>query len=89
MKDFYGKHSLDVIYSEMQPEIGFHFNPMIGEKPYTARKNRMKGSWDEEKHPFESNPDMERFPFFKGQPFYIEFYITESEIKVSLGYESK
>jgi len=61
-----------------RPDIAFHFNPRL-DQLYSARNSRLDGSWGHE----EGN-SQHRFPFSRGQPFYIEVFLTHSEFLVAV-----
>ncbi|XP_054290740.1 uncharacterized protein LOC129005764 isoform X1 [Macrosteles quadrilineatus] len=63
------------------PDIGFHFNPMMGYhgNTWTYRNYHMNGKWG-----WSQGSSKEKFPFHPGQPFYLEFYITKAEFKVAV-----
>ncbi|XP_054262801.1 uncharacterized protein LOC128986447 [Macrosteles quadrilineatus] len=63
---------------EDKPDIGFHFNPRFDQK-YTARNTRLADTWGKEE-----GSDHERFPFRRGQPFYLEIYITAAKFLVAV-----
>ncbi|XP_054274060.1 uncharacterized protein LOC128993941 isoform X9 [Macrosteles quadrilineatus] len=62
------------------PDIVFQFNPIIGKKHiYTYRNTCMNGKWGDVE-----GSVAEWFPFRRGQPFYLEFYITKAEFMVAV-----
>ncbi|XP_054265588.1 galectin-9-like [Macrosteles quadrilineatus] len=63
-------------------DIALHFDVRCdpNSSQYTARNTRLAGKFGKE----EGLQDIQKFPFRRGQPFYLEFYITESEFKVAV-----
>ncbi|XP_054256978.1 mucin-2-like [Macrosteles quadrilineatus] len=84
MKKFVGISSLNTIFEEKQPDIAFHFSPRFYEPDSQNMTNitdcdtRLGGTYSHYK------TAQEKFPFLRGQPFYLEFYITEDEFKVAV-----
>ncbi|KAM3920199.1 galectin-3 [Leptodactylus fuscus] len=65
------------------PNIPFHFNPRVDEKPYSVVRNTMmNGEWGQEER------EIPKFPFQLGQPFVIKILFDQNCYRVMVNNEN-